>query len=421
MVFSFMLGLEKLRFLEHFLGRCPMVQIIRPEDTPLANTASHEGQAVEMISISNLNILEQPRDRFDGIGELAESIAANGLLSPISVARNNPRLTGEYARLVNRIWRRPEGSAFSLANLHPIRRQKPKSYLILIAGECRTRAFLSLGRTEIPAFIYDDLDPQRILKIQLTENIRKRRPPLPREAQAIVGLFNLERMTNGHLSKKGFCGEVGISPEQLLVYQRIFMDVPDRIRDAFERGLISLGIAREFWSLWNESREKEQCLAAFGGLTGFEEWLSGEMLDRIMDDTLTVVRARELMRKQFRDKIDLQQVFDLAVVRCDNFLENQLRQWGSDTTAIFNRLKVVLNIFAEGRYPALCSPFTDQSYRKLFGQIIALLEQTESHLDMLTAQQRHQLLVLVQGIGEKLSRVELLQQAITLCRQAEDE
>ena len=82
---------------------------------------------------------DQPRKHFDeeGIGELARSLASNGLLQPIAV--------------------RPEADGY-----------------ILIAGERRWRAASMLGWETIPAIVRQDLTQVEASRLQLLENIVRR-------------------------------------------------------------------------------------------------------------------------------------------------------------------------------------------------------------------------------------------------------
>lgn len=102
----------------------------------------------------------QPRRQFDpeAITRLAESIAENGLLSPISV-------------------RRVESGKFQL-----------------IAGERRLMAFRLLGEEKIPALI-EEADDRRSAVLALVENLQRQELSFLEEACAIAALIEAEALT----------------------------------------------------------------------------------------------------------------------------------------------------------------------------------------------------------------------------------
>ena len=93
---------------------------------------------------------DQPRRRFDeaALRELAQSMASNGLLQPVTV--------------------RPDEDDF-----------------ILIAGERRWRSACLLGWETIPAIVHSDVTLGEAAKLQLLENIVRRNLNPVEEARAL--------------------------------------------------------------------------------------------------------------------------------------------------------------------------------------------------------------------------------------------
>ena len=131
-------------------------------------------QGIEMTQVPVIDIdpdPEQPRKVFDetGLNELAESLASEGLLQPITI-RQNPR-----------------------------KRKKDRPYL-LIAGERRWRAANILGWEQIPVIIRNDVTEAEAAKLQLLENIVRRDLNPVEEARAFSKMLN-EGYTKQELSK----------------------------------------------------------------------------------------------------------------------------------------------------------------------------------------------------------------------------
>ena len=112
----------------------------------------------------------QPRRSFSrqSLEELAGSIRANGLLSPIAVRRTGDRYQ-------------------------------------LIAGERRLMAFRLLGESHIPAII-EQADDQRSATLAIVENLQRQQLNFYEEARAIATL-----MESGPLTQKQVAEQLGLS------------------------------------------------------------------------------------------------------------------------------------------------------------------------------------------------------------------
>ncbi len=88
------------------------------------------------ISPLDINTLTQPREVFEGVPELAQSIARIGLISDLHVGVLDEEHTIRYLDAVNERW----AQNHTLSELQFLEIKGQKVYLILIAGERRLRA-----------------------------------------------------------------------------------------------------------------------------------------------------------------------------------------------------------------------------------------------------------------------------------------
>lgn len=126
-----------------------------------------ESLVVQNIKLSLIDRPASP-DRLsidaDYIKELAASIADLGLLSPVLLC--------------------PRGGRFEI-----------------VAGDCRYQAFLSLGRTEIPAII-QELDAETVSVSRATENLQRKDLTIIEEARIYQTLHNDHSMSWDAIAKR---------------------------------------------------------------------------------------------------------------------------------------------------------------------------------------------------------------------------
>lgn len=146
---------------------------------------------------------EQPRRRFDAdsLDELAQSIAARGVIQPVIV---RPLAGGRYQ---------------------------------LVAGERRWRAAQKAQVHEIPAIIRD-LDEREVTALALIENIQREDLNPVEEARAYQRLSEQEGMTQAEIAKM-----VEKSRSHVANLQRL-LQLPDRVLDHVEAGRLDMGHAR---------------------------------------------------------------------------------------------------------------------------------------------------------------------------------
>jgi ParB family chromosome partitioning protein len=168
----------------------------------------------------------QPRREFDaaGLAELEASLAASGLLQPITVRRR--------------------GDAYEL-----------------IAGERRLRAATNIGWTEISAIIRD-FDDQTMLVLALVENLQRSNLNALEEARGYRKLIDDFKLTQQQVAEA-----VGKDRTTITNLLRV-LSLPEAVQQMVELGILSAGHARALLAL--ESRDSVSLLAneaAAGGLS----------------------------------------------------------------------------------------------------------------------------------------------------------
>ena len=165
---------------------------------------------------------DQPRKNFDGeaLSQLADSIAANGILQPILVRETGDRYT-------------------------------------IIAGERRYRAARLAGLTEIPALVLE-ADDESAAKYALIENLQREDLNPHEEAAAIRKL-----MDDYSLSQEQVASSIGRSRSAVANALRL-LDLPEEAAAHLIDGTLSAGHARTLLGLIDRSQIgalAEKCVA----------------------------------------------------------------------------------------------------------------------------------------------------------------
>ena len=164
--------------------------------------ASHADQ-LRFIPVASITPLPgQPRTHFDdtALGELAESIAARGVIQPIIV--------------------RAKGSGYEL-----------------VAGERRWRAAQRARLHEIPAIVRD-LEGREVMALALIENLQREDLNPVEEARAYAKLADDEGMTQAEIAKL-----VDKSRSHVANIQRL-LGLPEDVLEQVSQGHLSMGHAR---------------------------------------------------------------------------------------------------------------------------------------------------------------------------------
>jgi ParB family chromosome partitioning protein len=170
-----------------------------------ARPAPASGEAVQHVAVGSIRPLPgQPRRHFDeaAIAELADSIAARGLLQPIIVRHA------------------PDGEGYQL-----------------VAGERRWRAAQRAGLHQIPALVRD-LDDAATYEIALVENIQRQDLNAIEEAGAYRRLID----DFGH-SQDALAKLVGKSRSHVANLMRL-LDLPASVQGLVGDGSLTMGHAR---------------------------------------------------------------------------------------------------------------------------------------------------------------------------------
>ena len=175
------------------------------------NTAENGSEAVT-IAINDIEPNRgQPRHEFneEALQELADSIAAHGILQPLLL---RPFPDGGYQ---------------------------------IVAGERRWRAARMAGLREVPAVIRD-LTEQEVMELALIENLQREDLSPLEEAQGYQSLMEQYGFTQEEVAKS-----VGKSRPVVANALRL-LKLPEEVRDMLAEGLITTGHARTLLSFPDE-------------------------------------------------------------------------------------------------------------------------------------------------------------------------
>jgi ParB family chromosome partitioning protein len=166
---------------------------------------SHEAQAVEMIPLERITVIN-PRVRntkiFKGI---TSNIAEIGLKKPITVTRRDES----------------DGARYDL-----------------VCGQGRLEAYQVLGQREIPALVVD-ADPEDCMVMSLVENLARR------QHRAIDLLYDIQGLKRRGYSDTAICRKTGLHMTYVRGVNRLLEKNEHRLLRAVESGQIPVSIAVE--------------------------------------------------------------------------------------------------------------------------------------------------------------------------------
>lgn len=174
-----------------------------------------DGETVDLLAISQIDLNPyQTRKDFAGepLGELADSIAVQGVLQPIVV-----------------------------------RPAKQEGRFILILGERRLRASELLGKITVPAIVKQVSD-QQAAEMTLVENLQRQDLNCMEQASAFANMSRTFQMTQEEIGRR-----VGWSREQVSNYMRL-LQLPYDVYDALEKKHLTYSHARLLLSLHDDSQ-----------------------------------------------------------------------------------------------------------------------------------------------------------------------
>lgn len=187
----------------------------RGMDSIFLDNSPDETDKISTLRISEIEPRKsQPRKYFDveSLSQLADSIAANGIIQPIVV-----------------------------------REAESSGYYQIIAGERRWRAAKQAGLSEVPVIILD-ADDKKAAEYALIENIQREDLNPLEEAAGLKSLIEDYLMTQEEVAK-----EVGKSRTAVTNSLRL-LELPNEVKDMIESGLISAGHGRALLGLNDKSK-----------------------------------------------------------------------------------------------------------------------------------------------------------------------
>jgi ParB family chromosome partitioning protein len=184
----------------------------------------------------------QPRSDFDpqALEELKQSIAENGLITPITVRAYN-------------------------------------SGYQLIAGERRLRAVQDLGYSKIPAYVLNIQDDRQLLELALIENVQREDLNPIEEALGYQRLIDECNLTQEAISQRVGKDRVTIANALRL------LKLPDAIKDSLRKGEITAGHGRAMLGLSERTQQ-------------IDLW------KKIVKEQLSVRQVEKLVQRQARPK-----------------------------------------------------------------------------------------------------------------------
>ncbi len=218
------------------------------------NSIESDGSGVTSLRISDVEPKsDQPRKNFDNeaLSQLADSIAANGVLQPILV-------------------REVEGGFYQI-----------------IAGERRWRASKLAGLTEIPAIVME-ADDLKTAQIALIENIQRENLNAYEEAKAYRALIDQFELT-----QEDVAGRLGKSRSSIANSLRL-LDLPEEISDLLQSDKLSAGHCKALLGL--RDRSKLRALA-----------------EKIINNNLSVREAEALVRKANKPEKEEEEIVPVKV------------------------------------------------------------------------------------------------------------
>lgn len=186
---------------------------------PAARGANSGEGTPLMVNIERVSAgRAQPRRIFDddALDELADSIREKGILQPLVVTKT--------------------GAGYEL-----------------IAGERRLRAAARAGLESVPVIVKKDLDAGELVELALIENIQREDLTPLEQARAYQRLVDEHHYTQEQVAKR-----LGKSRASITNTIRL-LALPDAVRDALERRMVTEGHARALLALTTAAQQITAC------------------------------------------------------------------------------------------------------------------------------------------------------------------
>jgi hypothetical protein len=349
------------------------------------------GYENKKVSLWKINILPQPRKTFDGIAEMADNIAGESLINPLTVAYFNAHACRQYLDILNRLW----NTNFLIYDLQSVSENGKKFYYILLGGERRTRGMKliwsrgcetcrSIHGEEKEGVCFrrhfkgDKVDvryrpktnPLEALFVQFAENIHKR-VPSHEEAQAYDNYFRFLRQLDPSFPLAVFARKVGRSVETIRNALR-FCELPAEIQDIVRQykgkyyslavetsRLYRAGMEPELVRIWllRGIVEQQKSAEFQKSVTQYLENLSSGQLSLL--DIFSEKREKEFQKSQIRRVVAANTI--MAVHTWIGYLER------------------IEQLFEAGQLKKKDSPFSHKSPVKVYAKFLQLMKDLSVH------------------------------------------
>lgn len=196
------------------------------------------------LDLSDLNTVVQQRKIYEDIDVLAANIEEEGLLiHPLFVVRYSSEdaahkyLVAAYGTVGKNV---PSEERKRLTNLAVSAKDGKPCWYIVIAGHRRLRALEMLEEKDSVVQVFEDMDPFRALKVQVSENTSK----LPKDferAEQNGDLWMVDKAMDPILTIEQFSKRIGHRPE-IVRRDLLYYGLPDFIKNmVVPRGQIDTG------------------------------------------------------------------------------------------------------------------------------------------------------------------------------------
>ncbi len=337
------------------------------------------------IPIDNINVLNQPRHKFENIELLAQDIARKNILNPLTVAELDAGQAQDYLDTINEIWQ----AQHTLEELRPT--DGKGTYYILIAGERRFRACKHLdsrgcfdcqehygagpcyqrhfGNRNVEVRLMRNFDALEAISTQASENTHMRVPP-EEEALFYDKFYRVKRKLDPNYSVAHFARDVGRSPDTITAAVR-FCRLPQEIQDFVRNETLSYGIAVEL----ERARENLNLDEA-----GLDFWTVKAIISRVTVPEFHKMVSGEIERQRNNQSVlGLFSQIQEEDMRKTYFKRVVAREMINGIWQFINYFQKVEGLFEEGKLGSNDSPFSLRSPLRVYKTMISLEKRLLPH------------------------------------------
>ncbi len=365
--------------------------------TPPAQETLRNKYIPNYIPLDVINVLNQPRQTFEELDIMAQSIADHGLLNPLNVANFSKQGAEEYLRLINDLW----AEEHTLDEIKPTVVNGEERYYVLIAGERRLRSCRKLdtegcvihpgvscyalhnpeGDRGVRVSEAKDFPAFEIALIQTSENIHMAVPP-HEQAHQYKRIWGVAKIKDPELTVEGFSRSVGKTADVVRTALR-YCELPQEIQDRVARKEISYGIATQVARLRNEIGATDQELNWWVLRAIAHKYRVSDFTDKVSEairiaksgqitmlDAFNNAQAEDLRRREFKKVVASEMIKEV---------------WG-----IVNYLRRVRGLYQQGELGAKDSPYSIQSPLRVWKALIEEQRRLVPHLQDVMAERDYQ-------------------------------